>query len=93
MPFLRVDAYEGRSKEQVKEVLDAIHRAILSAFEPAVSERDCVAIVSSKTRCKARLIFSARRTSESLFFRTVGSTWVWGGRCDPLERNKTSRPH
>jgi DNA helicase TIP49 (TBP-interacting protein) len=32
MPFLRVDAYEGRSKEQVKEVLDAIHRAILSAF-------------------------------------------------------------
>ncbi len=32
MPFLRVDAYEGRSKEQVKKVLDAIHRAILSAF-------------------------------------------------------------
>jgi hypothetical protein len=22
MPFLRVDAYEGRSKEQVKELLD-----------------------------------------------------------------------
>ena len=32
MPFLRVDAYEGRSKEQVKELFDAIHRAILSAF-------------------------------------------------------------
>lgn len=32
MPFLRVDAYEGRSKEQVKELLDGIHRAILSAF-------------------------------------------------------------
>jgi hypothetical protein len=32
MPFLRVDAYEGRSKEQVKELLDAIHRAVLSAF-------------------------------------------------------------
>jgi len=32
MPFLRVDAYEGRSKKQVKELLDAIHRAIMSAF-------------------------------------------------------------
>jgi hypothetical protein len=32
MPFLRVDAYEGRSKEQVTELLDAIHRAVLSAF-------------------------------------------------------------
>jgi hypothetical protein len=32
MPFLRVDAYEGRSKEQVTGLLDAIHRAILSAF-------------------------------------------------------------
>ena len=32
MPFLRVDAYEGRSKEQVKNLLDAIHRAVLSAF-------------------------------------------------------------
>jgi phenylpyruvate tautomerase PptA (4-oxalocrotonate tautomerase family) len=38
VPFLRVDAYEGRSKEQVKEVLDAIHRAILSAF--GVPRRD-----------------------------------------------------
>jgi len=32
MPFLRVDAYEGRSKEQVKELLDANPPAILSAF-------------------------------------------------------------
>src|ERR1700738_5145576 len=32
MPFLRVDAYEGRSKEQVKELLNAIHGPILSAF-------------------------------------------------------------
>ena len=26
MPFIRVDAYEGRNNEQVKELLDAIHR-------------------------------------------------------------------
>jgi phenylpyruvate tautomerase PptA (4-oxalocrotonate tautomerase family) len=39
MPFLRVDAYEGRSKEQVKEVLDAIHRAILSAFGVPLRDR------------------------------------------------------
>jgi phenylpyruvate tautomerase PptA (4-oxalocrotonate tautomerase family) len=39
MPFLRVDAYEGRSKEQAKEVLDAIHRAILSAFGVPLRDR------------------------------------------------------
>jgi Tautomerase enzyme len=39
MLFLRVDAYEGRSKEQVKEVLDAIHRAILSAFGVPLRDR------------------------------------------------------
>jgi phenylpyruvate tautomerase PptA (4-oxalocrotonate tautomerase family) len=39
MPFLRVDAYEGRSKEQVKEVLNAIHRAILSAFGVPLRDR------------------------------------------------------
>jgi len=39
MPFLRVDAYEGRSKKQVKELLDAIHRAILSAFAVPLRDR------------------------------------------------------
>jgi phenylpyruvate tautomerase PptA (4-oxalocrotonate tautomerase family) len=39
MPFLRVDAYEGRSKAQVKELLSAIHRAILSAFGVPLRDR------------------------------------------------------
>jgi phenylpyruvate tautomerase PptA (4-oxalocrotonate tautomerase family) len=39
MPFLRIDAYEGRSKEQVKELLDAIHRAILSSFGVPLRDR------------------------------------------------------
>ena len=39
MPFLRVDAYEGRSKEQVKNLLDAIHRAVLSAFGVPLRDR------------------------------------------------------
>ncbi len=39
MPFLRVDAYEGRTKEQVKELLDAIHRAIVSAFGVPLRDR------------------------------------------------------
>ena len=38
MPFGRVDAYEGRSKEEVKNLLDAIHRAVFSAF--GVPRRD-----------------------------------------------------
>ena len=39
MPFLRVDAYEGRNKQQVKDLLDAIHRAILSAFGVPLRDR------------------------------------------------------
>ena len=39
MPFVRVDAYEGRSKEQVKNLLDAIHRAVLAAFGVPLRDR------------------------------------------------------
>jgi hypothetical protein len=39
MPFVRVDAYQGRSKEQVKNLLDAIHRAVLSAFGVPLRDR------------------------------------------------------
>ena len=39
MPFLRVDAYEGRSKQQVKNLLDAIHRAVLSTFGVPIRDR------------------------------------------------------
>ena len=40
MPFVRVDAYEGRSKAQVKNLLDAIHhRAVLSAFGVPLRDR------------------------------------------------------
>ena len=39
MPFVRVDAYEGRSKEQVKNLLDAIQRAVISAFGVPLRDR------------------------------------------------------
>jgi len=39
MPFVRVDAYEGRSKEEVKNLLDAIHRAVLVAFGVPLRDR------------------------------------------------------
>src|SRR6202165_4340889 len=39
MPYLRVDAYEGRSPGKVKDLLDAIHRAILSAFGVPLRDR------------------------------------------------------
>ncbi len=38
MPLVRFDAVEGRSKEEVRNLLDAAHRAILSAFK--VPQRD-----------------------------------------------------
>ena len=38
MPLVRIDAIEGRSKDDIKNLLDAVHRAIVSAF--AVPQRD-----------------------------------------------------
>lgn len=38
MPLLRFDMIEGRSDEQLTAILDAAHRAVVSAFE--VPERD-----------------------------------------------------
>jgi Tautomerase enzyme len=38
MPLVRIDALEGRSKDEVKILLDAAHRAVLAAF--GVPQRD-----------------------------------------------------
>jgi phenylpyruvate tautomerase PptA (4-oxalocrotonate tautomerase family) len=38
MPLIRIDAIAGRTPQQVKHVLDAAHRAMLTAFQ--VPERD-----------------------------------------------------
>jgi phenylpyruvate tautomerase PptA (4-oxalocrotonate tautomerase family) len=38
MPLIRIDALAGRTPEQVKQLLDAAHRAMLSAFK--VPEHD-----------------------------------------------------
>jgi phenylpyruvate tautomerase PptA (4-oxalocrotonate tautomerase family) len=38
MPLIRIDAIAGRTPEQVKQLLDAAHRAMLTAFQ--VPERD-----------------------------------------------------
>jgi hypothetical protein len=38
MPLIKIDAIEGRSEPEVKSLLDAAHRAMLSAFN--VPERD-----------------------------------------------------
>lgn len=43
MPLLRIDLIEGRSESELKEVLDAVHRALVDAFK--VPERDRFQIV------------------------------------------------
>jgi phenylpyruvate tautomerase PptA (4-oxalocrotonate tautomerase family) len=43
VPLLRVDVIEGRSKAELRELLDAIHGAMLAAFK--VPERDRYQIV------------------------------------------------
>jgi phenylpyruvate tautomerase PptA (4-oxalocrotonate tautomerase family) len=37
MPLLRIDLVEGRSEEELKKLLDAIHRAMLVAFSSHLS--------------------------------------------------------
>ena len=43
MPLLRIDVIEGRSDSELKELLDAVHRALVDAFK--VPERDRFQIV------------------------------------------------
>ena len=43
MPILRIDLIKGRSQAELKELLDAIHRAMLAAFK--VPEHDRYQIV------------------------------------------------
>jgi phenylpyruvate tautomerase PptA (4-oxalocrotonate tautomerase family) len=43
MPLLRIDLIEGRSEEELKKLLDAIHSAMLAAFK--VPKRDRYQIV------------------------------------------------
>jgi hypothetical protein len=39
MPLVRIDAIEGRTEEQVRAVLDAVHRAVVSAFGVPLRDR------------------------------------------------------
>ena len=39
MPLIRVDMIEGRSSDEIKALLDAIHRAVLAAFKVPVRDR------------------------------------------------------
>lgn len=44
MPLLRIDVIKGRSSKELKAMLDAIHRGMVSAFD--VPERDRYQIVN-----------------------------------------------
>jgi hypothetical protein len=50
MPLLRIDVIKGRSEAELKELLDAIHRAMLAAFK--VPERDRDQIVHEERGAK-----------------------------------------
>ncbi|MEQ8823384.1 MAG: tautomerase family protein [Filomicrobium sp.] len=39
MPLLRIDIYEGRTDEEIKTMLDALHKAMLDAFDVPVRDR------------------------------------------------------
>jgi phenylpyruvate tautomerase PptA (4-oxalocrotonate tautomerase family) len=53
MPLLRIDVIEGRSAAELKELLDAIHCAMLAAFK--VPERDRYQIVHEHPAAELRI--------------------------------------
>jgi phenylpyruvate tautomerase PptA (4-oxalocrotonate tautomerase family) len=53
MPLLRIDLIEGRSEEELKKLLDAIHCAMLAAFN--VPERDRYQIVHEHPPAEMRI--------------------------------------
>jgi phenylpyruvate tautomerase PptA (4-oxalocrotonate tautomerase family) len=53
MPVLRIDVIKGRSEAELKELLDAIHRAMLAAFK--VPERDRYQIVHEHPAAEMRI--------------------------------------
>jgi phenylpyruvate tautomerase PptA (4-oxalocrotonate tautomerase family) len=53
MPLLRIDLIKGRSEAELKELLDAIHSAMLAAFK--VPERDRYQIVHQHPPAEMRI--------------------------------------
>ena len=53
MPLLKIDVIEGRSEEELKKLLDAIHGAMLAAFN--VPERDRYQIVHEHPAAEMRI--------------------------------------
>ena len=53
MPLLKIDVIEGRSEEELKKLLDAIHGAVLAAFN--VPERDRYQIVHEHPAAKMKV--------------------------------------
>lgn len=53
MPLLRIDVIEGRTQAELKELLDAIHGAMLAAFK--VPERDRYQIVHEHPAAEMRI--------------------------------------
>jgi len=53
MPLLRIDVIEGRSAAELRELLDAIHCAMLAAFK--VPERDRYQIVHEHPAAEMRI--------------------------------------
>ncbi|MGD0990703.1 MAG: tautomerase family protein [Candidatus Sulfotelmatobacter sp.] len=53
MPLLRIDVIEGRNEAELKELLDAIHSAVLAAFK--VPERDRYQIVHVHPAAEMRI--------------------------------------
>ena len=52
MPLIRIDVIEGRTDDEIKTLMDAVHRAMVAAFN--VPERDRYQILTEHK--KSRMI-------------------------------------
>jgi Tautomerase enzyme len=57
MPLVRIDAIEGRSKQQIRDVLDATHRAVVAAFGVPLRDRYQIYQAHSETNLIAGVLF------------------------------------
>lgn len=53
MPLLRFDLIEGRTDQEISTLLDAVHRAVLTAFK--VPERDRYQVVHEHKKSRVRI--------------------------------------
>src|ERR1700680_2937165 len=96
MPLVRLDLIEGRNEAEIASLLDASHRALVSAF--GIPERDRYQVVHEHRR--ANVVFqdsglAIPRTDRVVLVsittrpRSEASKLIWSDRCQVTQRSRS----